>query len=179
MGCPSIAVRPSFMPLSLQERVKPRRPGTSIPGGIRKRRTSMDRISNDSRSRVMAAVRSRRTRPEREVEILLRTAGIRHLRRNFRALPGCPDFVIRSARLVVFVDSCFWHGCRWHCRRPATHREYWDRKIARNADRDRFVNSLLKGMGWSVIRIWEHQLRGALGRAKVISRVTSAVQSVT
>lgn len=126
----------------------------------------------------MAGVASRRTQPERQVETLLRLAGVRHLRRNFRGLPGCPDFAVRSARLAVFVDSCFWHGCRWHCRRPSSHKEYWDQKIERNALRDSLVNVTLIKMHWRVMRIWEHQIRDAAGRAKVIARVAAALNAI-
>ena len=171
---------PSSMLLSLRVPTRPRRLNISIRADIRSRPGShrVDRIPVATRSRVMAGVRSRRTQPERQVESLLRLAGVRHLRRNFRGLPGCPDFVIRSARIAIFVDSCFWHGCRWHHRRPASRQEYWDAKIERNAARDRLVNGLLKRMNWRVIRIWEHQIRDSTGRAKVIARVAAALTGV-
>lgn len=137
----------------------------------------MDRISVPARSRVMAAVGSRRTQLERQVECLLRLAGARHLSRNVRVLPGCPDFVIRSARLAVFVDSCFWHGCRWHHRPPASRKNYWEPKIARNVLRDRDVNTALKRLHWHVCRVWEHQIRDEPGRKKVIRRLASALRS--
>ena len=137
----------------------------------------MDRISTEQRSRVMAGVGSRRTRPERQVETLLRLAGVRHVRRNVRPLPGCPDFVLRNARLAVFVDSCFWHGCRWHYRRPASRQEYWDLKIERNVRRDKEVNTLLKSMNWRVLRIWEHQIRDATGQSRVMARVVAALNT--
>jgi DNA mismatch endonuclease Vsr len=139
----------------------------------------MDRVTAQTRSRIMAGVGSRRTQPERQVETLLRLAGVRHVRRNVRALPGCPDFVLRDARLAVFVDSCFWHGCRWHYRRPASRREYWDLKIERNVRRDSQVNALLKNMGWRVLRIWEHQIRETAGQAKVIAKVVAILGTGT
>jgi DNA mismatch endonuclease (patch repair protein) len=78
-------------------------------------------------------------------------------RRNSK-LPGKPDFVFPFQRLAVFVDGCYWHGCPKHYTRPKSNRAFWDAKIARNRQRDREVNRLLKGKGWRVLRIWEHAL---------------------
>lgn len=131
----------------------------------------MDRVSAAIRSRTMGRIRKRGTGPERIMETLLRRAGVRHLRRNVARLPGCPDFVIREARLTVFVDSCFWHGCRLHYRRPASRREYWDLKIQRNIERDQHVNALLSAKGWRVARYWEHEIRDEIGRTEVIAKL--------
>lgn len=74
-------------------------------------------------------------------------------------MPGNPDFVFRQEHLAVFVDGCFWHGCRWHCRMPKSRQDFWGPKIARNKARDRDVGRLLRGRGWRVLRVWEHTLR--------------------
>lgn len=71
---------------------------------------------------------------------------------------GKPDFVFPRQRLVVFVDGCFWHGCRWHCRMPKSRLAYWEPKIQRNKLRDRKIRNLIEARGWEVIRIWEHSL---------------------
>jgi DNA mismatch endonuclease (patch repair protein) len=73
-------------------------------------------------------------------------------------LPGKPDFAFPAKRFAVFVDGCFWHGCRQHCRMPHSNREYWERKISANKARDRSVIRALRLAGWRVIRIWEHSL---------------------
>lgn len=135
----------------------------------------MDRISAETRSRIMARVGSRRTQPERQVEGLLRLCGVQHLRRNVKGVPGCPDFVVRGERIAIFVDSCFWHGCKWHCRRPTSRQSYWTPKIARNAKRDKDVTALLRSMNWRVVRIWEHQIRDGPGQAKVLRRLRAAL----
>jgi DNA mismatch endonuclease (patch repair protein) len=137
----------------------------------------MDRIDAVTRSRVMSRVRSKRTGLESEMELLLRSAGVRRISRNMRSLPGTPDFVIRSARLTIFVDSCFWHGCRWHCRRPSSRTDYWNAKIDRNARRDRDVTRLLRLQGWQVIRVWEHQLADPGKRAIAENRIRTVVMS--
>jgi DNA mismatch endonuclease (patch repair protein) len=71
------------------------------------------------------------------------------------ARPIRPDVVFPGARLVVFVDGCFWHRCPDHGTRPSRNSEYWDAKLERNVDRDRRYDRLLNEAGWTVIRIWE------------------------
>ncbi len=86
-----------------------------------------------------------------------------------------PDFVFPKARLAVFVDGCFWHGCPRHGTRPKGNAAFWRRKFAANRARDRRVNRALRRAGWRVLRIWEHALpklgmrsaeRGKKGRGR-------------
>ena len=69
-----------------------------------------------------------------------------------------PDFVFRAARVAVFVDGCFWHGCPRHATKPKNNRAFWRKKLARNIERDRTVHRFLSKAGWRVVRIWEHDL---------------------
>ena len=118
-----------------------------------------DVFTKQKRSQVMAAIRSKGNEAtELKLAAILRSAGITGWRRH-QPLPGRPDFVFRRQRLAVFVDGCFWHGCRWHCRMPKSRGAYWKPKIARNKARDKSVRSLLLDDGWRVLRIWEHSLR--------------------
>ncbi len=71
---------------------------------------------------------------------------------------GRPDFVFKKAKLAIFLDSCFWHGCSKHLRMPSSRQVYGQAKIARNRKRDRVVSKELKINGWKVIRIWVHSL---------------------
>ncbi len=77
------------------------------------------------------------------------------LQKTFRVRP---DFVFRQARLAVFVDGCFWHGCPKHATQPKNNRAFWTKKLTRNKVRDRLVNRTLRQRGWTVLRIWEHEL---------------------
>ena len=122
----------------------------------------------------MAAIRSKGNRAtELKLAAILRANSISGWRRH-TALPGRPDFAFQRQRLAIFVDGCFWHGCRWHCRMPQDNRKYWQTKIARNAERDLTTNRLLRNAGWRVLRIWGHSLRAP---QDVIRRITSLLSA--
>jgi DNA mismatch endonuclease (patch repair protein) len=110
----------------------------------------------------MAAIRRRDTRPERLLRSLLHRRGLR-FRIDFPirvagARPIRPDVVFPRARLAVFVDGCWWHGCPEHGHRRSLHNShYWGPKIAGNAARDRQHTKVLESAGWRVLRFWEHE----------------------
>jgi DNA mismatch endonuclease (patch repair protein) len=124
--------------------------------------------SKEKRSEVMSLIRSRGNKATelRLIEIF-REYGITGWRRN-QPLLGKPDFTFRRERVVVFVDGCFWHGCPKCYKRPKNNRKFWDIKIANNRKRDRLVNRELRGSGWRVVRVWQHQLDSP---ARVAGRV--------
>ena len=106
----------------------------------------------------MAAIKSKGNKDtELKLISIFREHRITGWRRGSR-LFGKPDFVFRRERLVVFVDGCFWHGCRWHCRMPKSRIAFWEPKIAQNKTRDRETVRVLRSQGWVVLRIWEHSL---------------------
>lgn len=107
----------------------------------------------------MQSNKGRDTKPELAVRRILHADGLRY-RVNFRPLPELrrtADIVFTRARIAVFIDGCFWHGCPEHYQRPASNREYWDPKVARNRERDAETDALLKAAGWTVVRVWEHE----------------------
>jgi DNA mismatch endonuclease (patch repair protein) len=110
------------------------------------------------RSEVMSHIRGRGNK-ETEVALakLMRQNGIKGWCRN-QPVFGKPDFTFRSARLAVFVDGCFWHGCPKHSNIPANNRSFWRKKLSANKARDRLVTRTLRSRGWHVLRIWEHEL---------------------
>lgn len=127
-----------------------------------------------SRGQLMARVRSigNKTTEKRLMELLI-GAGLKGWRRH-QPLPGKPDFVWRKERTVVFVDGCFWHGHA--CGRnpsPETNERVWREKIERNKVRDRRVIRVLRSQGWSVLRIWECQLKKE--PARCLSRIRLAL----
>jgi DNA mismatch endonuclease (patch repair protein) len=117
-----------------------------------------DIYSKAKRSEVMSQIRGRGNKDtELALAKLLRRHGITGWRRNQQVF-GKPDFIFRKARLAVFVDGCFWHGCPKHATKPANNRAFWRRKLAGNKTRDRVVNRTLRGTGWRVLRVWQHEL---------------------
>ncbi len=118
-----------------------------------------DVFNKVKRSQVMAAIKSTGNKDtELKLIAIFRSRGITGWRRK-QSVIGKPDFVFRKQKIAVFVDGCFWHGCRWHCRMPQDNRRYWQHKISRNAERDRATTRLLRRAGWRVIRLWQHSLK--------------------
>ena len=126
-----------------------------------------DTVSPETRSRIMARVKSKGMKPELRVRRLLHGLGYRY--RLHRAdLPGRPDLVFPARRKVVFVNGCFWHrhdGCS-KVRIPATNRDYWIAKLERNHDRDARNIALLTAQGWAVATVWECELRDMAATAE-------------
>jgi DNA mismatch endonuclease, patch repair protein len=108
----------------------------------------------------MASIRSR---GNRTTEGRLRMALVSHGVRGWTVLPdgvlGRPDFVFSRARLALFVDGCFWHGCRRCYIPPRSNKPYWKAKLERNRKRDRRTRARLRREGWMVVSLWEHELR--------------------
>ena len=111
-------------------------------------------------STTMRANRRRDTGPEMRIRSLLHGAGARY-RVDYRVGTGRsaprPDIAFTRQRLAVFIDGCFWHCCPDHAVLPKANRGFWEPKLRRNAERDRENDAALAAMGWSVIRVWEHE----------------------
>jgi len=107
-----------------------------------------------NRSQIMSQIR-----PVSKIERI--PANLKHL--NLRHQPkkifGRPDFANKSKKVALFIDGCFWHGCPDHFKCPKTNPEFWQAKIDRNKERDKEVTKKLMEDGWTVIRIWEHNLK--------------------
>jgi DNA mismatch endonuclease (patch repair protein) len=115
-----------------------------------------DTMSVATRSRVMARIRAKHTKPEIAFARLLEAKKI-PFAQHVRGLPGRPDFVLYNSRIIIFVDGDFWHGWRfplWQHKLSAR----WVHKISTTRSRDTRNRRRLRSAGWTVIRIWEHQL---------------------
>lgn len=121
----------------------------------------MDIWSKKKRSAVMAKIKSRDTKPEWIVRRYLFSRGYRY-RKNVKGLPGTPDIVLRKYGIVIFIHGCFWHGHEVDGTMPKTNREFWKNKIERNKLRDECNKKKLQQMGWSVMTVWECQLKPAV-----------------
>lgn len=118
-----------------------------------------DIYSRTKRAEIMSLVRGRGNRStELLVVRLFRKCGISGWRRHVR-LTGRPDFTFKDARVAVFIDGCFWHLCPVHGTIPKDNSEFWEAKLTANRDRDRRVERILRGKGWRVVRIWQHDIR--------------------
>jgi DNA mismatch endonuclease (patch repair protein) len=104
----------------------------------------------------MARIRGSNTAPEIAIRRALWSKGFRY--RIKSKLPGRPDVVFASARVVVFIDGCFWHRCPSHGTSPKQNAQFWRRKIDANVKRDMRVRRSLRRLGWSVINVWEHEI---------------------
>lgn len=131
-----------------------------------------DRISKARRSWLMSRVRQRDTDIEREVRSALHRRGFR-FRKHVKDLPGQPDIVFTRAKVAVFVDGDFWHGYRFD-ERAKTMKPYWRQKIQGNIERDRRNRRDLEGEGWTVLRVWQHEVRDDL--AGILEMIEAAVE---
>lgn len=135
------------------------------------RRRQGDVMTPEKRSALMARIKATNTGPERALATALRRKGL-VFDQHVKDLPGRPDIVFRSRRVAVFVDGNFWHGWRFPVWEHKLNRK-WRDKIARNRERDQSNFRRLRRMGWSVIRIWEHQVEQNLPRC--VQRVQRAL----
>jgi len=119
-----------------------------------------EKISSETRSRMMSGIRATNTKPERLVRSGLHALGFRFVLHR-RGLPGSPDLVLPKWSTAVFVHGCFWHGhagCRYY-RIPKTRTGFWTEKIAGNIRRDAAAIEALRACGWRVAVVWECALR--------------------
>jgi DNA mismatch endonuclease (patch repair protein) len=117
-----------------------------------------DVFTKKKRSVVMSLIRGSGNKDtELRLIAVFRNQGINGWRRG-SAITGKPDFVFPTAKLAVFVDGCFWHGCPKHGTQPKNNAEFWLKKISGNRVRDVLVTKTLRKQGWRVMRIWEHEL---------------------
>lgn len=120
----------------------------------------MDVHDIKTRSYNMSRIRGKDTKPEEIVRKYLFSQGFRY-RKNMASLPGKPDIVLPKYRTVVFVNGCFWHGhegCKYFVW-PKNNAEFWKEKIQTNKKRDDDTSRMLTEMGWSVLTVWECQLK--------------------
>jgi len=130
------------------------------------------------RSRMMAGIRGRNTRPEIAVRHGLHRCGFRYALHS-PCLPGKPDIVLSRHRAIVLVHGCFWHGHDCHLFRwPGSRPEFWKQKILRNRARDAEVTAALASAGWRILVIWECALKGRHQRSieDVVARASAWIK---
>lgn len=139
----------------------------------------MDVLTVEQRRLNMSRIRGRDTKPELVLRRALHASGLR-FRVHVRELPGCPDLVFPKHRVAAFVNGCFWHGhdCDLF-RMPATRRDFWQKKISGNRNRDIKRLAALKEQGWRTLTVWECALKGPKRSSveKISGRCKSFIKS--
>lgn len=141
----------------------------------------VDVVSAEIRSRMMAGIRGKNTKPEMIIRQGLHGRGFRYLLHDKR-LPGKPDLVFPKYRAVIFVHGCFWHGHDCHLFKwPKTRKSFWRKKIERNQTIDQSALAALAESGWRCCVVWECALKGRsrLAPGEVIKRTIKCLQSRT
>jgi DNA mismatch endonuclease (patch repair protein) len=118
-----------------------------------------DKISKKQRSSVMSKIRSRGTKFESDFIDKLKTKTRKRYRLNVKELKGKPDIVFDKYKVCVFLDSDFWHGWQYPRWKHLLKNDFWRNKIEANRTRDRRNTNRLRRSGWTVIRIWEHNIK--------------------
>lgn len=113
--------------------------------------------TTELRRELMSRIKGRDTGPEIALRRMVWALGLRY-RLQHRIGRTRPDLVFIGAKLAVFVDGCFWHGCPLHSTMPKHNSEFWEKKLRRNVERDAEQTQWLESQGWRVLRIWEHEI---------------------
>lgn len=135
-----------------------------------------DVMTPEERSRCMAAVKGKDTKPEMIVRKYLFSKGLRY-RLHVKKMPGSPDIVLKKYKTVIFIDGCFWHGhegCKYF-KMPKSNKFFWEQKIKRNKARDVANDYVLQTEGWNVIRIWECEIKKVAEREERLEHLYAEI----
>ena len=134
--------------------------------------------SKETRSYNMSRIRSKDTKPEMLVRRFLHSQGFRY-RLHVKDLPGKPDIVLPKYKTVIFIHGCFWHGhegCKYYVV-PRTRTEWWLTKINKNKESDRLAEETLVNKGWTVLQIWECDLK-TTSREQMLIEISARITEV-
>ena len=131
-----------------------------------------DNLSKEVRSKIMSSIKGKNTRPEITIRKNLWSMGHRY-RIHDRTVFGTPDISNKSRKIAVFIDGCFWHGCKRCYVEPKSNTKFWRDKISRNQERRKKVRRKLRKDGWAVLEFWEHSVKKnpVSVTAKISSRI--------
>ena len=131
-----------------------------------------DVFDKKKRSEIMSAVHSKRNKStELKLIEIFKQNNIVGWRRNYK-VKGKPDFVFLNKKIAIFVYGCFWHGHDCRNTRPADNAEFWQKKRERNITHDKEITALFESRGWTVIRIWECELKDKQKNMKLVNLLT-------
>jgi len=132
-----------------------------------------DTVPKEKRSEIMSRIKGSDTSFEDSFRKALWKRGLRY-RKNVKGMTGKPDLCFPRDKIVVFLDSCFWHGCKYHCRTPKSNVEYWEGKIERNKKRDKEVTKFYKNNSYKIMRFWEHEVKENFD--EILDKIEKAVK---
>jgi DNA mismatch endonuclease (patch repair protein) len=137
----------------------------------------VDVVDSATRSRMMAGIQGKNTKPELSVRRYLHRRGLR-FKLHAKGLPGKPDLVFPKYKAVVFVHGCFWHrhaGCKY-ATTPNSREQFWTNKLSENVARDSYQIAALNELGWRVFVVWECELRNNIARLEMLySEITETL----
>lgn len=142
-----------------------------------KNREKGDIFTPEKRSRIMACIRSKNTKPELYIRSLLHGLGYR-FRLHRKDLPGTPDLVLTKYKTIIFVHGCFWHqheGCVGSGL-PKTNHSFWESKLLKNKLRDEKNIEKLEALGWNVVTVWECETK-VRNRQKLVEKLINAIEN--
>lgn len=142
--------------------------------GKSKSNLCMDTVSKQKRSKIMSRIKDKNSKIEIEFRKALWKEGFRYSKNSLKYF-GKPDLVLKKYKTVIFIDSCFWHGCKKHCRIPSTNKNYWTQKVANNMTRDKKVLKYYKKQSWKIFRVWEHQISREYKLKKIINHIKKKI----
>ena len=138
-----------------------------------------DIVSTKDRSRMMAGIKGKNTKPEIMIRTALHSRGFRYRLHNFK-LPGKPDILFPKYNAVIQINGCFWHKHDCHLFKwPSSRQEFWHPKLVQNQEKDKENNKALRALGWRILIIWECALKGKekIDFEEVIRKVTAWLMS--
>jgi DNA mismatch endonuclease (patch repair protein) len=139
-----------------------------------------DNMTVEQRRLTMSRIRKADTKPELVIRRLVFARGLRY-RKYSTSLPGKPDLTFARVKVAVFVDGDFWHGWRFNEWEHKLSSDYWRKKIRRNMERDISNQALLERGGWTVIRIWRHEIEenadACVDRIEAAVRLTRKIRN--
>lgn len=132
-----------------------------------------DVFDKAKRSEIMKKVRSKNNKStELKLMQIFKDNNIHGWRRNYK-VKGHPDFVFLNKKIAIFVDGCFWHGHDCRNTKPKNNQDYWDKKREKNIKHDREITEYFEKRGWTVIRIWECELKKGSNENKIKLLITA------
>ncbi len=130
------------------------------------------------RSATMAAIRSKNNKStELPLKMALVRSGVKGWRTNDTNIKGKPDIYFTIQKLAIFVDGCFWHGCKMCGHIPKTRESFWSAKISRNIQRDKSINGFLKKSDIKVLRFWEHEVRDQKNLRSITTKIMKELKN--